>query len=87
MAMHLWPERVIPRCAEDRSLAIAHGLEDLFWFEDEEGNWKPYDKPKRSVAELINERVSAAVKTALKNLLEAPEAVSAAKRGRKSATA
>ena len=33
LAMHLWPERVVPRCATDRSLAIAHGLEDVFWVE------------------------------------------------------
>ena len=34
LAMHLWPERVVPKCATDRSLAIAHGLEDVFWVED-----------------------------------------------------
>jgi hypothetical protein len=33
LALHLWPERVIPKCATDRSLAIAHGLEDIFWEE------------------------------------------------------
>jgi hypothetical protein len=33
LAMHLWPERVVPKCAKDRSLAIAHGLEDVFWVE------------------------------------------------------
>jgi hypothetical protein len=33
LAMHLWPERVVPKCATDRSLAIAHGLEDVFWEE------------------------------------------------------
>ncbi len=33
LAMHLWPERVVPKCATDRSLAIAHGLEDVFWVE------------------------------------------------------
>ena len=33
IAMHLWPERVVPKCATDRSLAIAHGLEDVFWVE------------------------------------------------------
>jgi hypothetical protein len=27
--MRLWPERVVPKCAKDRSLAIAHGLEDF----------------------------------------------------------
>lgn len=31
MAMHLWPERVVPKCADDRSLAIAHDLEEFFW--------------------------------------------------------
>ena len=41
LAMHLWPERVIPKCAEDRSLAIAHGLAEVLWFEDEDGKWKP----------------------------------------------
>ena len=34
LAMRLWPERVVPRCATDRSLAIAHGLEDVFWVQD-----------------------------------------------------
>jgi hypothetical protein len=32
-AMHLWPERVVPKCRSDRSLAIAHDLEDMFWVE------------------------------------------------------
>jgi len=31
LAMHLWPERVVPKCAEDVSLAIAHGLDDILW--------------------------------------------------------
>ena len=33
LALHLWPERIIPKCATDRSLAIAHGLESTFWEE------------------------------------------------------
>jgi hypothetical protein len=33
LALHLWPERVIPKCAKDRSLAIAHDLESTFWEE------------------------------------------------------
>jgi hypothetical protein len=28
IAMHLWPERVTAKCASDRSLAIAHGLDE-----------------------------------------------------------
>jgi hypothetical protein len=41
LAMHLWPERVVPKCADDRSLAIAHGLEDRLWVEDLSGRWRP----------------------------------------------
>ena len=37
--MHLWPERVVPKCATDRSLAIAHGLEEVFWVEGTDGKW------------------------------------------------
>jgi len=31
LAHSIWPERVIPKCAEDRSLAIAHGYEEALW--------------------------------------------------------
>ena len=37
--MSIWPERVVPKCVTDRSLAIAHDLEDLFWVEDG-GRWR-----------------------------------------------
>jgi len=40
IALHLWPECVVPKCATDRSLAIAHGLEDAFWVEDLSGRWR-----------------------------------------------
>lgn len=40
LAMHLWPERVVPKCTTDRSLAIAHGLEDVFWVEDFNQRWR-----------------------------------------------
>jgi hypothetical protein len=70
-AMHLWPERVIPKCATDRSLAIAHGLEDVFWAEVENGKWKPRATPKYPVDELVRERTSVAAKAALKGLTEA----------------
>src|ERR1019366_1944653 len=56
LAMHLWPERVIPKCVTDRSLAIAHGLEDVFWAEGDNGKWKRRPMPTRSVAELVRER-------------------------------
>jgi hypothetical protein len=82
LAMHLWPERVVPNCAIDRSLAIAHGLEDVFWVQGGDGKWKPRSMPSRSVDELIRERTSPAVKAALTSLLEAPYAMSGNSRGR-----
>jgi hypothetical protein len=66
LAMHLWPERVVPKCAEDRSLAIAHGLEEVFWFEDEDGKWQPRKEPTVDVEELIHQRTSTAAKDALR---------------------
>jgi hypothetical protein len=87
LAMHVWPDRVVPKCASDRSLAIAHGLEEVFWFEDEDGKWKPLDEPARSMDDIISERTSPAVKAALKSLTEAPDTTVSAKRGRKTKTA
>jgi hypothetical protein len=72
LAMHLWPERVIPKCATNRSLAIAHGLENVFWTEGDDGKWKARPLPTRPAEELVRERTSTAVKAALKSLLEAP---------------
>lgn len=71
IAMHLWPERVVPKCATDRSVAIAHGLEDIFWAETNDGKSKPQPAPKHLVDELVRERTSVAVKAALKELTEA----------------
>lgn len=71
LSMHLWPERVVPKCAVDRSLAIAHGLGDVFWEVGADGKWKPRPIPTRPFDELINERSSVSVKAALKGLIEA----------------
>jgi hypothetical protein len=65
LAMYLWPERVVPKCVEDRSLAIAHGLEDVFWSEGEDGKWKPRKEPTRAINDLVQERTSSAAKAAL----------------------
>ena len=82
-AMHLWPDRVVPKCAGDRSLAIAHGLEDVFWIEGNDGKWTARKTPTRTIDELVRERTSPAVKSALKSLLEAPAATGkSAGRGR-----
>lgn len=72
LAMHIWPERVVPKCAKDRSLAIAHDLENVFWEEDDNGKWQPVKVPQAEIDQLIAERTSAAVKDALQNLLDAP---------------
>ena len=79
-AMRLWPERVIPKCATDRSLAIAHGLTDSFWKKDDAGKWQRREKPARPVPELIAEYTSPAVKAALQNLLQAPPVIAGRKK-------
>jgi hypothetical protein len=71
LAMHLWPERVVPKCTTDRSLAIAHGLEDVFW-EQMSGKWVPKPDVRHLIPDLVHERTSPAVKAALNSLLDAP---------------
>jgi hypothetical protein len=85
VAMHLWPERVVPKCAKDRSLAIAHDLEDIFWSEGKEGKWVARPTPTRPIEELVRERTSSAVNSALRSHLEAPVASAngVPKRGRR----
>jgi hypothetical protein len=73
---------VVPKCATDRSLAIAHDLEDIFWFVDQNGKWKALDTPAFPIGELVAERTSPAVKAALKSLIEAPDPAGAARRSR-----
>lgn len=85
LAMHLWPERVVPKCATDRSLAIAHGLEDVFWVEGDDGKWTRRPAPIRPIENLIAERTSPAVKAALASLLDAPEPAGGGRRRRRNA--
>ena len=59
LAMALWPERVVPKCVQDRSLAIAHEVEDLFWVEDE-GTWRLVRPVAQELAEQIERRQNAA---------------------------
>jgi hypothetical protein len=58
LAMHLWPERVVPKCATDRSLAIAHSLEDVFWVQDSENadKWHARSEPTIGIDQLIAQR-------------------------------
>lgn len=72
LAMHLAPERVVLRCTTDRSLAIAHGLEDIFWVEGKDGKWTRRSTPTRPIDDLVAERTSPAIKAALASLPQAP---------------
>jgi hypothetical protein len=83
LAMHLWPGRVVPKCQADRSLAIAHNLEEVFWVEDAKGKWQPRQTPTKSIDALVRERTSPAVKAALEGLLNAsdPGRTAATRRG------
>ena len=61
----------------------ANGVEDAFWAEGADGKWKARSKPTNPVDELVQERTSAAVKAALKSLLDAPVASGGNKKPRK----
>lgn len=85
LAMHLWPERVVPKCATDRSLAIAHGLDEVFWEPDpeKEGKYRRKSVTSPEIDRLVAERTSAAVKAALESLTSAPVTAPRTKRRRK----
>lgn len=84
LAMHLWPERVVPKCVTDASLAIAHGLEESFWEQDERDRFQPKEKPDGGwqpvIDRLVKQRTSPAVKAALKSLTEAPAPMGSGKK-------
>jgi hypothetical protein len=69
LAMYLWPERVVRKCAEDRSLAIAHGLEAVFWVQDDANpdTWHPRQTPTVAMAQLIADRTKPATTAALED--------------------
>ena len=58
LAMKLWPERVVPKCAKERHLALAHDLEAAL--------------ASTPVADIVQRATSPAVKDALQSLLSAP---------------
>ena len=72
LAMHLWPERVVPKCVKDRSLAITHGLDEIFWEQGKDGKWHQKKVGPEIIQKMIRERTSATVKDALDKLLSAP---------------
>jgi hypothetical protein len=79
LAFHLWPERVIPKCTTDRSLAIAHGLEERLWQETNNGHWLPRQLSEADLQALIAEHSNPAVKSALERFQAAPPPVAPAR--------
>ena len=90
LAMHLWPERVVPKCVTDASFAIAHGLEEVFWEQDDRDRFQPKEEPAGGwapvIKTLVDERTSPAVKAALESLLTAPAPAGNSKSRRRKAT-
>lgn len=86
LTLHLWPERVIPKCAKERSLAVAHGLESFFWEHDADTEkWVARKRTESEIKAMVAERSSPAVKAALDSLLNASApSAGATKRARKS---
>jgi hypothetical protein len=90
LAMHLWPERVMPKCAEDASLAIAHGLDEVFWDKDARDRLVKKTPPpggwQQVIARLVAVRTSSAVKSAVESPLSAPTPSASSRRGRRGKT-
>jgi hypothetical protein len=93
LAMHLWPERAVPKCVQDASLAIAHGLDKFFWDRDDRHRLVKKTPPasgwQQVIDRLVADQTSPAVKAALESLLNAPPLVGAGggRRGARSAAA
>jgi hypothetical protein len=79
LAFYLWPERVIRKCVADRSLAIAHGLEERLWQETSKGNWLQRQVSESELQGLIAEYSKPAVQNALERFLAASPPVAAAR--------
>jgi hypothetical protein len=75
LAFHLWPERVIPKCATDRSLAIAHGLDATFWCENQQGKWEPIPHSEEQLAQVVAAHTNHARRNDLQRFLAAPPPV------------
>jgi hypothetical protein len=79
LAFHLWPERVIRKCTTDRSLAIAHGLEERLWQETNNCNWLQRQVSEAELQALLAEYSKPAVQNALERFLAASPPVAAAR--------
>lgn len=83
LAMHLWPERVVSKCRDDRSLAIAHRLEEVFWEQGDKEKWHKRKAPGPDantkswddlISRLVSERTSRQIKDALSKQIAAGQA-------------
>ncbi len=70
-AMRLWPERVIPKCVENASYAIAHGLDTAFWTQDERDRFQPKPRPASGWKPLIDQLVAEKTRPGIKDAIEA----------------
>jgi|GEM_PF-812475 len=59
LTLPIWPGRVVPLCAKDRSIASAHGLEDLLWVPDLTSKKKDQLRPLKSSEDEIKELIKA----------------------------
>lgn len=57
LAMHLWPERIVPKCQSDVSIAIAHELDGLFWIK-EDGKWRATREPSVEIEDQKQRRTT-----------------------------
>lgn len=68
LAASMWPDRVLRKCHQDRSLAIAHDVEDMFWQEVEvpimrgkkptgktKLEWQPIPASETTLNDMVNE--------------------------------
>lgn len=67
MAYNIWPERVLKKCHEDRSIAIAHGVEADLWAEVKVGGtrgrednsvWKPKEMTAPELDTYVNNNIA-----------------------------
>ena len=77
LAFHLWPERVIPKCTNDRSLAIAHGLDATFWCQNRQGKWEPIPLSEEQLAQVVAAHMNHARSDALQRFLASPPPLAA----------
>jgi len=66
MAYNFWPERVLKKCHQDRSIAIAHDIEDDLWEEVEvpargrriKWVWQPKEMPEAELGAYIQQKIA-----------------------------